>query len=154
MRNPVNIKLLNDAVDEAMAYPSDLEVDEYAARYLPPARALSLKRSYRVFRTCGNDKGPTFHATSICQLAVKASQWDIFLRAHLDVMMTTCMTTMKLTPLPAGRRMSRNWSNWEQYMNLLVGTRLRSRDVNINHYQGSVPGMGAPLLRQRTEMKS
>jgi hypothetical protein len=146
MENPTHVKLLNDAVDEAIAYPSDLEIDQYAVRYFPPARVLSLKRSYQVFRTCGNDRGPTFHATSICQLAVKANQWDIFLRAHLDVMNDYFYDYNEVDTTTGRKTYIRELEQLGiRSVNLLVGTCLRSRDVNINHYQGSVSGMGRAL---------
>lgn len=146
MEDPANVKLLNDAVEEAITRQHEGNIDEYAARYLSPARALCLERSFRIFRTCGNDMRPTFHAKAICQLAVKANQWDIFLRAHLDVMNDSYFQYNESDPT-TGRKSY--VVELEQIgvnsVDLLLGICLRSRNENMNHYRGSTSIMARAL---------
>jgi hypothetical protein len=146
MKDSANVRLLSDAVDEAITHYSDISIDEYAARYLAPARALSLERSYRVFTKCGNDMRPTRHAKAICQLAVKANQWDIFLRAHLDVMNEYFYRYNEPDDLTCRKTYTKELEQLGvNSTNLFVGICLSSRSVNINHYGGSTATMGRAL---------
>lgn len=146
MEDSAHVRLLNDALDEALTHYSDVSIDEYAARYLPPARALSLERSYRIFVKCGSDKRPMRHAKAICKLAVKANQWDIFLRAHLDVMNEYFYRYNEPDDLTCRKTYTKELEQLGvNSTDLFVGVCLRARNVSINHYGGSTATMGRAL---------
>lgn len=146
MEDPANVKLLNDAVDEAIANQNGFAIDEYAARYLAPARVLSLKRSFRPFSTCGSDMRPRNHAKAICQLAAKVNQRDIFLRAHLDVMNNYFYVDNEPDPATGRKTYTKELEQLGvNTLDLLIGIGLRSRNVNINHYQGALPNIARAL---------
>jgi hypothetical protein len=152
MQNPVNMKLLDDAVAEAITHRHDFSLDEYAVRYLSPERALSLERSSRPLRTCGADMWPTRYTREICKLAVRANQWEIFLRAHLDVMNDHFY---QYEPSDTSTRRKTYVRELDQMgvnsMKLSIGACLSSRDVNIVHYQGSTAVMARGLTESANQ---
>ena len=48
--------------------------------------ALDVKRRRRVWGSCSHDAYPLRHLLEIAELSARLKQWDIFVRAHLDVM--------------------------------------------------------------------
>jgi len=81
------MELLNNAYDEAVVEKnSDDEFEEYVIKYLSKEKALGLKRNRIAYGTCSMDQSPRIHAMNIAQLSAETYNWDIFLRAHLNVM--------------------------------------------------------------------
>ncbi len=79
--------LVAQACAEAIASGLDDETLEgIVARTLPSESLLQLKRSYQVIGGCSMDTRPRTHALEIAKLAAQTRKWDIFLRAHLDIM--------------------------------------------------------------------
>lgn len=136
------------ACNEAFATgTSDEQLERYAAPYLSPAQMLRLKRSRIVRGFCSMDDGPRLHAVEICMLAAATTQWDVFVRSHLDIM---------------NDNFSRNtdgsyaWGARKTYLkelevldinvtDLLLGTVLSVSNAGENHYQGSRSRVGRAL---------
>ncbi len=145
--------LLMEAAEEAIAENTSNEVLEfYVERYLSPSQALEMKRSRRPMGYCSMDIRPRLHAASICRLAAETSQWDIFLRAHLDIM------NDRFDRQTDG---SYAWAGRGTYLkeleeldinapDLLIGTCLRSINVNDNHYCGDIRRIGRALSETST----
>jgi hypothetical protein len=158
MQNPDNLKLLNDAVEEAIPAQNGLFLEYYAERYLPSAKVLELKRSYRVHGFCSRDSGPRDHAMSICMLAAKTHQWDIFLRAHLDILNDNFLRAMD--GAYAWRTRGTYIGELEALdintVDLLVGTVLTSSNVHNNHYSASRSRVGRAMAesKYRPELES
>ena len=140
--------LLADAANEAVETGnSDARLEFYVARYLSKEIALKLMRSRRVIGNCSQDQSPRYHAMNICKLAAETTQWDIFLRSHLDIMndrferqsdgsyawagRKTYLKELEVLDIPA--------------VDLLIGTSLRVSNVSPNHYWSSIGRTGRAL---------
>jgi hypothetical protein len=140
--------VLMDAVEESLERKnSDARLEFYVARYLSSADALKLKRSRKVMGGCSQDQSPRYHAMDICKLAAETTQWDIFLRSHLDIM------NDRFERISDG---SYAWAGRKTYLkeleeldipavDLLLGTTLRVQNVSNNHYFGSINRTGRAL---------
>jgi hypothetical protein len=81
-------KLLAEAVEEALQ-PGDISSNwfEYiTGTYYSKKAALTLKRRRRVIGGCSQDTRPREHLFSIALLSAETADWQVFLRAHLDIM--------------------------------------------------------------------
>lgn len=147
-RNAHRYSLLMEAADESIETGnSSTEFEFYVARYLSKETALQLKRSRKVIGGCSQDQSPRYHAIEICQLAAETTQWDIFLRSHLDIM------NDRFDRVSDG---SYAWEERKTYLkelealdipavDLLIGTCLRVENVSENHYWGFIGRMGRAL---------
>jgi hypothetical protein len=141
-------QLLAVAADEALRTGnSDARLEFYVGRYLSKEMALRMMRSRRVIGNCSQDQSPRFHAMNICKLAAETTQWDIFLRSHLDIMndrferqsdgsyawaeRKTYLKELEALDIPA--------------VDLLIGTSLRVSNVSDNHYWSSIGRTGRAL---------
>jgi len=151
MQAPDNVTLLNEAVRESITNQNGFFIDYYAQRYLPGSIALELKRSFRVHGFCSADTGPRDHAKAICLLAAENYQWDIFLRAHLDILNDNFLRSSDGVYA---------WGARETYIkeledlkinavDLLIGTILSSKDLNENHYRADRYRTGRALTESK-----
>ncbi len=151
MQDENNVKLLNEAVDEAVRNRNGFHLDYYAQRYLSPAKALALKRSFRVRGFCSMDSRPRDHAVDICRLAAQNYQWDIFLRAHLDILSDNFERTSDGSWAWAGR--GTYIKELEELdidaIGLLIGTNLRTENVSENHYLAGASRVGRALAESK-----
>lgn len=141
-------KLLVDAMNEALESGTGDEMLEfYVGRYLTPAEELKLKRIRRPVGFCSQDQRPRIHAQQICKLAAETTQWDIFLRAHLDIMNDNFERRSDGTY--AWARRGTYLKELEDLdlntLDLLIGTCLRSTNVSDNHYRGDIGRIGRAL---------
>ena len=140
--------LLVDAADEAIENGSGNHMLEfYVERYLSPELALEMKRLRRPVGFCSMDQTPRLHAQSICKLAAKTTQWDIFLRAHLDIMNDNFERRSDGSYAWAGRgTYLRELEELDiNVLDLLIGTALRAQHVSDNHYFGDIGRIGRAL---------
>ncbi len=152
IRDAANKKILHAAVEEAIVigYQSrDLEF--YAERYISAQKALQMKRSYRVAGSCSMDSRPRNHAREICILAAEAHQWDIFLRAHLDIMNDDFSRASDGSYAQGGRQ---TYLQELEALNintidLLLGTCLRASNTSENHYDGSPARIARALAESK-----
>jgi len=114
-------------------------------------KALLMKRSYRVMGSCSQDESPRLHARDIAILAGKSHSWDIFLRAHLDIM------NDRFERASDG---SYAWGERKTYLkeleelnlnivDLMLGLTLRATNVAPNHYYGTVWRLGWALTESK-----
>lgn len=114
-------------------------------------KALLMKRCYRVMGMCSQDNSPREHARSIALLAAQAHSWDIFLRAHLDIM------NDRFERVSDG---SYAWGQRQTYLkeleelnlnivDLMLGLTLRADNAADNHYYGTVWRLGWALTESR-----
>lgn len=137
MKKPKNARLFNEALQEATDHQLGWALAEYAERYLPAPKLLDFKRSYYVPTICNFDSGQWDHAMAICLLAAKCHQWDIFLRAHMDILVDNVGRnineihglTRRVTYIKEIEELNIN------SIDLLVGSMLAAKNLNQNHYQ-------------------
>jgi hypothetical protein len=114
-------------------------------------KALLMKRCYRVMGSCSQDSRPREHARDIAVLAAQAHSWDIFLRAHLDIM------NDRFARASDG---SYAWGERKTYLkeleelnlnivDLMLGLTLRAQNVADNHYYGTIWRMGWALTESK-----
>ncbi len=114
-------------------------------------KELLMKRCYRIMGTCSQDSRPREHARDIAILAAQAHSWDIFLRAHLDIM------NDRFERVSDG---SYAWGQRKTYLkeleelnlnivDLMLGLSLRAENVANNHYYGTIWRMGWALTESK-----
>jgi hypothetical protein len=141
---------LSEARDEALATGNtDTELDFFIAQYLSKADALKLKRGRKVIGKSKRDLSPRYHAAEISQLAAETTQWDIFLRAHLDIMNDTGLERRSDGNLKKLAQRDTYVKELEEMniavVDLMIGTTLRVQKMSDNHYWGSNSRVGAAL---------
>lgn len=140
--------LLKEAVKEALETgSSDDEFEAYVELYYSPKTALELKRKRRVVGGCSQDDRPRVHALNIAKLSAETTSWELFLRAHLDIM------NDRFDRVSDG---SYAWAGRKTYIrelevldinvpDLLLGISLRIENPSNNHYYGSIGRIGRAL---------
>lgn len=146
--DPRFYKLLNEAVKEALekGSPGD-EFEEYVELYDSPKTALELKRNRVVVGGCSQDIGPRVHALNIARLSAETIHWELFLRAHLDIMNDRFERASDGSYAWAGRKTYiRELEVLDiNVLDLLLGISLRIENPSNNHYYGSIGRLGRAL---------
>ncbi len=130
---------------------SDDALEELIGFFISKEKALHMKRSRRVIGQCSQDQSPREHARNIAILAAEAHSWDIFLRAHLDIM-NDRFERMSDGSYAWGQRQTYLKELEELNLNvvdLMLGLTLRAENVAENHYYGTVWRMGKALTESR-----
>lgn len=85
--NPFVVKKVHELADWYLKKGGGSDdVEELIAAFISKEKALEIKRHRRVMGMCSMDESPRVHARNIAMLAAETHSWDIFLRAHLDIM--------------------------------------------------------------------
>jgi hypothetical protein len=151
-------ELLAEAIEEAKQIGNENDyLEEYIERYHSPELALQLKRDRIVVGGCSMDDSPRHHALNIARLSAATVKWEIFLRAHLDIMNDHFERVSDGSWAWAGRK---TYIKELEVLDinvpdLMMGTLLRIGNVSENHYMGSVGRMGRSLSESanRQEME-
>jgi signal recognition particle subunit SEC65 len=140
--------LLDQARVEALENGNSSSVLEYyVARYISKEDALQLKRNRRVVGGCSMDMSPRIHAMEISTLAAETAKWDIFLRAHLDVMNDRFDRVSDGSYAFGARKtyLKEIEVLGINTVDLMMGISLRVDNVSENHYFGSVSRVGRAI---------
>lgn len=111
------------------------------------AKLLDEMRSTRVVGRCSMDNSPRTHAVNIALLSAETANWNIFLKAHLDIM------NDRFERVSDG---SYAWANRKTYikelevlninvLDLIFGTIFRVNNTSNHHYYGSIGRIGRAL---------
>ncbi|MCL6267471.1 hypothetical protein [Flagellimonas myxillae] len=148
--------LLDDAYREAKENKNSYDqIEFYVERFLSKGKALELKRNRIVVGQCSMDNSPRVHAMNIAQLAGEAVQWDIFLRAHLNVLNDN-----------VSRVSDGSWA-WKdrhtyikeleelniQVVDLIFGIAFRAQNVAEGHYFGNIGRLGRAVVESKDVAK-
>ena len=136
-----------------MPVTSDFEY--YTAEYYSKKDALTMKRNRIVVGFCSQDDGPRVHAMNIAVLSAESISWEVFLRAHLDIM------NDRFERVSDG---SYAWGKRNTYIReieelnidmqeLLLGISLRLSNPSENHYYGSISRLGRALSETKDRQK-
>jgi len=145
--------LFNEAYSQALksgTYERAFEMAVGAA--LSKRHELQLLRSRIVYGQCSADASPRRHVQNIAAAAAESHSWDVFLRAHLDIMNDN---------VDRASDGSWAWGERDTYIremeelginvtDLLIGVCLRVDDAPENHYFASVSRTGRALAETRT----
>jgi hypothetical protein len=140
--------LLDEAIQEALLYRvSDDELEAYALRYHSAAAALALKRNRKVYGMCSQDQSPRYHAMEIAVLSAESVNWEVFLRAHLDIMNDRFERVSDGSYAWAGRKtyLAELEALDINVVDLLLGMTIRIENPSENHYFGNISRLGRAL---------
>jgi hypothetical protein len=150
--NEIYRSILSKTVADYVAHKSfSFQLEHLAEKAGLYDKALLMKRSYRVMGNCSQDESPRLHARDIAMLAGKSHSWDIFLRAHLDIM------NDRFERASDG---SYAWGNRKTYLkeleelnlnivDLMLGLTFRASNAAPNHYYGTVWRLGWALTESK-----
>lgn len=144
--------LLQDAVHEALEKGgSDDEFEEYVVRYYSKETALVLKRGRIVVGVCSNDSRPRIHAMNIALLSAETLNWEIFLRAHLNIMNDRFQRSSDGSYAWEGRKTYiKELEALEiNVVELLLGICIQIENPSQNHYFGNVSRIGRSLAESK-----
>jgi len=116
-------------------------------------KLLDKLRSTRVVGGCSMDSRPREHAINISMLSAETQNWEVFLRAHLDVM------NDRFDRVSDG---SYAWGERKTYikeleelninvLDLIIGISLRVENPSNNHYYGSIRRIGRALSETKNK---
>ncbi|MEP7107949.1 MAG: hypothetical protein ABI760_08200 [Ferruginibacter sp.] len=125
--------------------------EECVGNYFSKKDALAMKRNRRVIGNCSMDQSPRYHALNIAMLSAETVNWEVFLRAHLDIM------NDRFERITDG---SYAWGRRNTYIkeleelnidvqDLLLGISLRMENPVSKHYYGSIGRLGRALAETR-----
>jgi hypothetical protein len=141
-------KMLEEAVyDAEKKGTSTDELEEYVGRYYSLDKALELKRNRIVVGMCSMDQSPRYHALNIAMLSAATVNWEIFLRAHLDIMNDNFQRASDGSYAWKGRKTYiRELEVLDiNVLDLLLGISLRIENPAEHHYYGSISRLGRAL---------
>jgi hypothetical protein len=150
-------KLLGEAAEEALQndYKTSDWFEDMAGEYYSKKMELALRRSHKAVGFCSRDSGPRKHLFSIALLAAETANWQVFLRAHLDIMNDRV------------DRMADANSEWGRRLTYIK--ELEDLDINVyelmlaicfvidnpasNHYLGSIDRLGRAFAEAKDRTK-
>lgn len=144
--------LLKNAAEEALKEGgSSDDLEAYISRYYDKNIALELKRGRIVVGGCSMDDSPRIHAQNIAILSAEAVNWEVFLRAHLDIMNDRFERVSDGSYAWAGRKTYiRELEALDiNVTDLLLGISLRIDNPSQNHYFGSIGRLGRALAETK-----
>ena len=108
-------------------------------------------RSTKVIGQCSQDDSPRIHAMNIAKLSAETTNWEVFLRAHLDIM------NDRFERMSDG---SYAWAKRKTYIkeleeldinvtDLILGIAFRIENPNQNHYYGTIWRLGRALTETK-----
>ena len=151
-KTPKFKQLLDNALDAAIRDTiANSDFEYYVSRYGSKEKALFLKRSRIVVGGCSQDQSPRYHAQDIAVLAAETAKWEVFLRAHLDIM------NDRFERVSDGNYA---WVGRQTYIkeleelginvpDLLLGISLRVENTADNHYFGNIGRLGRALAETK-----
>ncbi|WP_299838503.1 hypothetical protein [uncultured Tenacibaculum sp.] len=118
-------------------------------------KLLDKLRSISVIGGCSQDSRPREHAINIAMVSAETQKWEIFLKAHLDVM------NDRFERVSDG---SYAWDKRKTYikeleelninvLDLIIGISLRIENPSKNHYYGSIYRIGRALAETKNKDK-
>jgi hypothetical protein len=122
------------------------------------SKLLDQLRNTRVVGSCSFDSGPRQHAVNIAVLAAETVEWEVFLKAHLDIMNDRVERVADNNYASKGRD---SYVKELEELNidllkLVFGITLRVENPASNHYFGDLSRIGRALAESihRTEFEN
>jgi hypothetical protein len=144
--------LLAQTIDEYVKHSTaNYQLENLAEKFNLYDKALLMKRCYKVMGSCSQDESPRLHARDIAILAAQSHSWDIFLRAHLDIMNDRFERASDGSYAWGGRK---TYLKELEELNLnivdlMIGLTLRADNTAGNHYYGTIWRMGWALTESK-----
>lgn len=150
--NPQFQILLNAAVDEAVSENLACELlDNCSYVFGSKEKTLELKRRRFVVGGCSQDPKPRIHAMEIALLSAGTYKWNIFLRAHLDIMNDNFQ---RVSDAGYARQARKTYIKEIEDLgintiDLLIGSCLYIENPSPNHYFSSTERVGRALAESK-----
>lgn len=114
-------------------------------------KLLNEMRATRVVGRCSMDSSPRTHALNIALLSAETTQWEIFLKAHLDIMNDRFLRVSDGSYAFEGRKTYiKELENLNiNVPDLILGTALQVENPAANHYFATVNRMGRALAEAK-----
>lgn len=110
-------------------------------------------RSTRVVGSCSQDDSPRMHAVNIALVSAETYQWEVFLKAHLDIM-NDRFERVSDGSYAYGARQTYIRELEELNINvtdLILGISFRVENPASNHYYGSINRVGRALSETKNK---
>lgn len=114
-------------------------------------KLLNEMRSTKVIGGCSMDESPRTHAMYIAVLSAETTNWEVFLKSHLDIM-NDRFERVSDGSYAYGRRKTYLKELEEldiNVLNLLIGISLRIENPANNHYYGSIGRLGRAITESK-----
>jgi hypothetical protein len=136
-------KIKEDAKVGSVNLPEDYQ--SYSSR--KKEKLLDELRSTRVIGGCSMDQGPRIHAANIAKLSAETTNWEVFLKAHMDILNDRFERASDGNYAWAGRKTYlRELEALHIDINqLILGISLRLENPSQNHYYGDISRIGRAL---------
>ncbi len=117
-------------------------------------KLLKEMRSISVMGQCSMDSSPRNHAVNIALLSAEATNWEVFLQSHLDIM-NDRFDRMTDGSYAYGQR--KTYIKELEALNinvldLLIGISLRVENSATNHYYGSIDRLGRAISESKDKV--
>ena len=146
------ISLFKEAVKEVIENGGgNDDFEELVGLYYAKKTALELKRNRIVVGGCSMDDSPRIHTMNIAKLSAETANWEIFLRAHLDIM------NDRFDRMSDGSYAQQERKTYIKelevldinVLDLLLGISLRAENTSNNHYYGDIGRLGRALAETK-----
>jgi hypothetical protein len=147
-------KLLINAIDDVSTGKTvGYELENYAEKYIGKAALLKLKRVWIKVGTCSEDQAPRVHAMTIATLAAETYNWEVFLRAHLDILNDRFERVIDGSYAQPGRQ---TYMGELEALNLnvpemLLGTCFNMTNPSEGHYFGDLGRIARALSKAKNK---
>ena len=110
-------------------------------------KLLEEMRETKVIGSCSMDNRPRLHAINIAMLSAETTNWEVFLRAHLDIMNDRFDRTTDGSYAWAARKTYiKELEELEiSVVDLILGISFRIENPSMNHYYGNISRIGRAL---------
>ncbi len=146
--DPQLISLFQRAIEEGLSLGGSNEMFEaYVGEFYSKEMSLELKRGRKVYGSCSMDNSPIMHAKEIAVLSAETKSWNVFLRAHLNIMNDNFSRASDASYAWEKRK---TYARELELLNinltdLIIGVCLRIDDDSENHYYGYIGRMGRAI---------
>jgi hypothetical protein len=116
-------------------------------------KLLKAMRSTKVIGGCSQDSRPREHAMNIALLSAETTNWEVFLKSHLDIMNDRFERVTDGSYAFAQRK---TYIKELEELNidvpdLLIGISLRTENPATNHYYGSIGRLGRAISESKNK---
>lgn len=145
-------KLLREIyLDAKQCGQSTDELEDFVERFISKEASLELKRNRLVVGACSQDRRPRYHAFEIARLSAETMNWEIFLRAHLDILNDNFARNIDAS---YGQTKRETYIKELEVLNfnvpdLMLGQGLQAQNTAKGHYNGSVARLGRALAESK-----
>lgn len=140
-------KLKKDMVDDTYGLPKNWRSLDKSKQ----EKILDELRGTKVVGMCSMDDSPRNHAKDIALISAETAKWEVFLKAHLDIM-NDRFERVTDGSYAYGRRLTYIKELEELNINvidLLLGISLRIDNAAENHYYGSINRLGRAIAETK-----